>query len=134
MVGIGRAWPVGCMAFEKVTPISESEAAVHLEKCAAVGGYTAQEIASCGQAYRLKTTSGEGVFVLTKEGATCWVAAGEGAASEDLTATGLALIELIAKQAGCAFVAFKTRRAGLVRKVSKIGYTVDQIYLKKAIQ
>ncbi|MFM2450110.1 MAG: hypothetical protein RIS44_2560 [Pseudomonadota bacterium] len=122
------------MAFEKVDPIDESQAVVCLEKCAAVGGYTAQEIASCGQAYRIKTTTGEGVFVLSKEGSTCWVAAAEGVAAEDLTATGLALIELIAKQAGCMFVAFKTRRAGLVRKVSKLGYSVDQIYLKKAIQ
>lgn len=71
--------------------------------------------------------------MLSREGSTCWVAAGEGAATDDLTETGLALIELIAKQAGCAFVAFKTRRPGLVKKVTKLGYAVDQIYLKKAV-
>jgi hypothetical protein len=122
------------MAFEKVEPIAPGEAEPHLQKCAQVGGYPASQLARGGQAYRLKTSNGEGVFVLSKEGSTCWVTAGEGAAADDLTETGLALIELIAKQADCAFVAFKTRRAGLVRKVSKLGYTVDQIFLKKAVQ
>jgi hypothetical protein len=121
------------MAFEEVEVISPQEAAPHVQRCAQVGGCEVRELVECGQAYRLKTEGGEGVFILSREGDVCWVAAGQGAASEDLTQTGLALIELIAKEAGCKFVGFKTRRAGLVRKASKLGYAVDQIYLKKAI-
>lgn len=121
------------MAFEKIEAISAEDAAPHLAKCARLGGYSVSKLVECGQAYRMTTEGGEGVFILSRDGAVCWVAAAEGAASEDLTHTGVALIELMAKEAGCKFVGFKTRRAGLVKKASRLGYAVDQIHMKKAI-
>lgn len=133
MVGSGRAGPVGYMAFEKVEPISGQQAAQSLEKCAAVGGYSVRELVDGGHAFRLKTTCGEGVFVLKKMGAVCWVEAGQGTAKDDLTEQGLAVIEEIARGLSCEAVEFQTRRPGLVKKASALGFETKQVVMRKKV-
>ncbi|EDT41989.1 hypothetical protein BamMEX5DRAFT_2257 [Burkholderia ambifaria MEX-5] len=61
-------------------------------------------------------------YVLQRQGRECFVLAAAGAVDFDLTAFGLALIEAHAR--GLDSVAFQTRRAGLIRKASRLGYRI----------
>lgn len=133
MVGLGWARIGGRVAFEEIEQISSQEAAQALKKCATVGGYTVRELVDGGHAFRLKTTGGEGVFVVKKVGAVCWVEAGQGSSSDDLTAQGLAVIEEIARGLCCEAVEFQTRRPGLVKKAAALGFETKQVVMTKKV-
>ncbi|ELW9447688.1 hypothetical protein QZM43_09755 [Burkholderia orbicola] len=61
-------------------------------------------------------------YVLQRQGSECFVLAAAGTVDFDLTAFGLALIE--AHACGLDSVAFQTRRPGLIRKASRLGYRI----------
>ena len=124
------------MAFEKLTPLTESEAA-HAFSVTPVpdpqGTSTPETLAAAGQAFELSAAGGSAVFVVTKKGAQLWIEAAAGHAADDLTAVGLELIEEMARQAGCTEVGFQTARPGLVKKANQRGYQVAGWILKKAV-
>lgn len=83
---------------------------------------TAEELAAKGIPFRLTTTGGTGVFVVSKCDAQLWVHGAGAVGSKGLTADGLEVIEKIARHAGCTSVGFRTVRRGLVRLACRRGY------------
>jgi hypothetical protein len=61
-------------------------------------------------------------YVLQRRGDECYVLAAAGSVDFDLTAFGLALIEAHAR--GLSSVAFQTKRPGLIRRASRLGYRI----------
>lgn len=124
------------MAFESLTPISEAEAVEILRRDPVpdpTGQATPESMAASGQAFQLDAGGGGGMFIVRKNGAQLWIEAGSGRAADDLTAIGLALIEEIAKSAGCDHVAFQTGRPGLMRKSASMGFEVAGWIMKKKV-
>lgn len=87
-----------------------------------VRGHDQAELAGGGVPFELRTEAGRLVLVLDRRDALLWISAASGEGAGDLTATGLAFVEQTARFAGCRRVAFATRRRGLVRKASRLGY------------
>lgn len=76
-------------------------------------------------------------YVLQRQGDECYVLAAAGDVDFDLTAFGLALIE--AHATGLRSVAFQTKRPGLIKKASRLGYRVagrvaDGVVMRKELQ
>lgn len=95
--------------------------------------HTPETIAECGQAFKLTTAGGEGVFVAEKRGPQLWIHGAGGVASKGLTGVGLQVIEALAKQAECGQVAFQTGRPGLARLAKKSGYRISGFILEKSV-
>lgn len=95
--------------------------------------YTAESVAEKGQAFKLSTAGGEGVFVVELRGIELWVHGAGGVASSGLTAPGLAVIEALARSNGCVHVAFQTARPGLVKLAKKSGYRVVGFIMEKSV-
>lgn len=124
------------MAFKELTPLSEADA---VQAFAAVhsldprGTSTPESLAAVGPAFALHTTEGFGAFVVKKNGNQLWVEAAVGQSPDDLTDMGMAIVEEMARNAGCTEVAFQTARPGLVKKAKQHNYTVTGWILKKAL-
>lgn len=124
------------MAFEKVTPLSELDAARAFSVIPVPdpsGRSTPETLAAAGQAFELSVSNGSAVFVVNKNGGQLWIQAAAGAAADNLTEIGLDLIEEMARQADCTQVAFQTMRRGLVKKANQRGYEIAGWILKKAV-
>lgn len=124
------------MAFEGLTSISEAEAVEILRRDPVpdpTGQATPESLAANGQAFQLDAGGGGGVFVVKKNGAQLWIKAASGRSLDDLTAVGLALIEEMARAAGCKEVAFQTGRLGLVKKTAAHGFELCGWIMKKKV-
>ena len=83
----------------------------------------ADAMASCGRCFVISQDERDvAAYVLQRQGDECYVLAAAGSVDFDLTAFGLALIEAHAR--GMSSVAFQTRRPGLIRKASRLGYRI----------
>ena len=84
---------------------------------------TAADMASVGRCF-VVSQDGRDVasYVLQRQGDECYVLAAAGSAEFDITAFMAAMLE--GHAAGLSSIAFQTRRAGLIRKARKYGYTI----------
>jgi hypothetical protein len=97
------------------------------------GQFTPESIASSGQAFKLTTAGGTGVFVAEKRGNHLWIHGAGGVKTSGLTADGLGVIEALAREIGVEFVAFETKRPGLTRLAKKAGYSVNAVIMTKRV-
>lgn len=101
------------------------------------GVATPADLVRFGEPFELQTDDGEGVFVARihrGDGpSVLWIDGAAGTSKAGLVDTGLALFEEMARQSGCAAVAFETVRAGLVKLAQQRGYLVAGFILKKAV-
>lgn len=95
--------------------------------------FTPEGLANSGQAFKLTTAGGQGVFVAEKRGNHLWIHGAAGINSSGLTGVGLIVIESLAKESGAQFVAFETARPGLAKLSKKQGYQVAGIIMKKRV-
>lgn len=101
--------------------------------CDPNGQHTPETLANSGQAFTLTTAGGAGVFVVEKRGNHLWVHGAGAVKTTGLTSAGLEVIEAMAVQAGCDFVAFETARPGLTRIAKTKGYRVSAVVMKKKV-
>lgn len=94
---------------------------------------TPSTIASNGECFSLKVDGHEGVFVVEKQGGVLWIAGAGAMKSKGLTATGLQVIEQLARQSDCQRVSFQTGRRGLARLAGKQGYRVVGVIMEKSV-
>lgn len=116
--------------------ISQADAVAHLRAAGLadpLGQFTPESLAASGQAFRLTTAAGEGIFIVEKRGDHLWIHGAGAVGSEGLTGVGLALIEAMAIANGCAFVAYETNRPGLQRLAMKKGYRTTAVIQKKKV-
>lgn len=97
------------------------------------GQHTPRSLANSGQAFRLTTAGGSGVFIVEKRGNHLWIHGAGAVKTTGLTADGLALIESMGVQSGCEYVAFETARPGLTSIAKKKGYRVSAVVMKKKV-
>lgn len=119
-----------------LNPITAGAAAAEMWAAGLVdpdGQYTPESLAGSGQAFRLVTAAGSGVFVCEKRKNHLWIHGAAASGSAGLTADGMALFERMAQAAGCEFVAFETHRPGLMKLAKKGGYRVQAVILKKKV-
>lgn len=96
--------------------------------------FTPESLAASGQAFQLTTAGGTGVFVAEKRGTHLWIHGAGGVQTKGLTAAGFEVIEALARQADCDFVAFETARPGLSRLAKKTGFKVSAMVMKKKVR
>jgi hypothetical protein len=95
--------------------------------------HTPESISKCGEAFRLTTAGGSGVFVVEKRGTQLWIHGAGAVASRELTAIGFEVVAAMARHMACDSVAFQTARPGLVRLAKNSGYRVTGFIMEKSI-
>jgi hypothetical protein len=98
------------------------------------GEFDPVKVAQIGPAYMLEIEGRQiGAYVLEVRGAEVRIIAAGAAGEVDFTKVGLSIIEAQARE-HCEYVSFSTKRPGLIRKATKLGYEVAGVIMRKKLK